>query len=171
MHSGRLWPFLIFIEGLFLLDFLPSTARMTIIVVKQLEKAGSFMLVLTIFLFGFALAGTQLFGVIMPEYATPFRSISTVFAGITIQGLPAAAEDASPLSAHLFHFVVIFMGVILMLNLLIAVMTEGYEDVRNRANETGHCSSPDPRSETFEVARGEVEHQAKGATRAPLRRW
>ena len=53
-------------------------------------------------------------------YSSPFRSFWSMWGGLTIQGVPWDEVDrAAPFFGPLLHFLFIFAGVILLLNLLI----------------------------------------------------
>ena len=120
-----------------LLDWIPAVARMTIIISRQLSKLFSYFIILLVYMVAFSVLSIVGFGVEMDDYSTPFKSLMTMLGGVTINGLPwSDAHQSNGVLGPFFHAIVIFYGVIMLLNLIIAVMTEGYESVKELADET-----------------------------------
>ena len=120
-----------------LLDWIPAVARMTIIISRQLSKLFSYFIILLVYMVAFSVLSIVGFGVEMDDYSTPFKSLMTMLGGVTINGLPwSDAHQSNSVLGPFLHAIVIFYGVIMLLNLIIAVMTEGYESVKELADET-----------------------------------
>ena len=130
--------FITIINMLFKLSFFRGIALFTIIIEAMYLKLRSFSVVLFVVALGFATLAWILFGQAISSYSTPFGSLMSMIGGGTIQGLGQwdATDQFGKLNGGIFHLVFIFSFVVLLMNLLIAVMTEGYEEMRNRAAET-----------------------------------
>ena len=121
-----------------LFDWLPSVARMSMIIFQQLDKLRYFLLIFLIFLVMYGSFGLFSIGVeVGEEFGTISKSMVAMYGGITTQGFQfLTMERAAPVISPIIFVFVLTTGVILILNLLIAFMTEGYQAVIDLASET-----------------------------------
>ena len=128
--------FLSCIELLFKLSFLHGVAVFLRIIERMILKLRSFTLVLFSLLLAFGLMGWVFFGNHVAVYNTIPMAMLELVGGASINGLPAwsATHTVDRTMAAVFHLLFVVFFFFLMTNLLISVMTEGYEAVRERSN-------------------------------------
>ena len=99
-------------------------------------KLRSFTLVVICILLAFGLMAWVLFGNHVAVYNTIPMAMLELVGGASINGLPAWPEThaADRITATVFHLLFVIFFFFLLTNLLIAVMTEGYEAVRERSS-------------------------------------
>ena len=120
------------------LNFNRQVALFTIIIEAMILKLSAFLKIFIVAAFAFAAFAWILFGQSILVYSTFFGAFMQMIGGGTIQGFATWDQNDTDekLNSALFHLFFIFIFVILLLNLLIAVMTEGYEEMRERAAES-----------------------------------
>ena len=128
--------FLSCIELLFKLSFLHGVAVFLRIIERMILKLRSFTLVVICILLAFGLMAWVLFGNHVAVYNTIPMAMLELVGGASINGLPAWPEThaADRITATVFHLLFVIFFFFLLTNLLIAVMTEGYEAVRERSS-------------------------------------
>ena len=99
----------------------------------MLQQLASFIAVLGVFVMAFASFSYVLFGINNVAVSTFYTSISTTFDGSLGSVECDGTEEQQEGMHKVFFFTFALIMVILMLNLLIAVMSEAYETVKESA--------------------------------------
>ena len=124
------------IELLFKLSFLHGVAVFLRVIERMILKLRSFTLVAVSILLAFSLMVWVMFGNYIAVYNTIPMAMLELVGGASINGLPSWSETHATdrIMATVFHMLFVIFFFFLLTNLLIAVMTEGYEAVRDRSS-------------------------------------
>jgi len=125
--------FLTYVKSLEYIQVSASLAIPVIIIGGMLEKVSSFFLIFSIFISAFALFDYILFGFTYAPSSSIFKAIVSTFRSslgdIDFDGKYAAGQNFAVIVTCL----VAFLMVILLLNLLIAIMNEAFEEIKSSA--------------------------------------
>jgi hypothetical protein len=104
-----------------------------IVIQGMLEKLVSFFLIFLIFLMAFTMFDYTLYGMTYESTSTLFKALVHSFRSslgdVDFDGL----QDVDPIVGVIMGTAASFLLVILLLNLLVAIMNEAYEDVKETA--------------------------------------
>ena len=127
-----------FFNMIYKMNFNRQVALFTIIIEAMVLKLSAFLKIFLVAAVAFATFAWVLFGQGVLVYSTFFGALMQMIGGGTIQGFAHWDETQiqGQFSSAVFHLLFVAFFVVLLLNLLIAVMTEGYEEMRERAAES-----------------------------------
>ena len=134
VENGRLAAFSVLLGFLVLFKFLQLHPKLQVLwetFAHGMQFLGSFFVVLLVIMLGFNICGQVVFGPYVADGA--FHSYSATFITLfkmclgEFEGVYASMEEAAPLLAGVYFTLFIFIVVFSSLNVVIAIITKGYE--------------------------------------------
>ena len=112
-----------------------TISTMFFIIIGMIEKIGSFIFILLIILFSFACLDFFAFGNQKRSSRNLIVSLQYQFRGVSLGDVDFdEANEADAFWGVILLIIFVVVSVLLLLNLLIAVMSEAYEEVKNDAS-------------------------------------
>ena len=142
-----------------MIRFIPELALITGVLVKSLKSMAYIGLLMAIIAFIFAVAGHELFGAHMAEYATLHETFFTLFRSLTAEDWTDLRYDGLAFRNYwvvtLYHVLWIIVGTFVMINLVVGAILNNYNAVQAAEEKRKHTTG----DECDEARLREIAHE------------